>query len=160
MSDSYNYAFSASQLAFYPYAMQDVYIAAGAWPSDAVGVSDADWMTYIGEPPTGDTLGTDGTNPIWVLAPVPVPPVPAQVTRWQAMQIMAATPSAISPAPATLLDDVEGIVGATGGAMALAWVNQLYLYRNGPFVPALMTHVGFSSDQVDAMFIAAEQLPP
>ena len=87
--------------------------------------------------------------------------VPAQITRWQAMQVMASTPSRVHASPATLLTDVQAIVTATGGLMQLAWVNQLYLYRNGPFLtPALMAAVGLNPADVDRLFVAAVSLPP
>lgn len=87
--------------------------------------------------------------------------VPSQITRWQAWQIMLATPSFKNPSPATLFGDVQAIVTATGGTMQYAWANQQYLYRHGPFLtPALMAAVGVTSAQLDALFIAAQSLPP
>lgn len=87
--------------------------------------------------------------------------VPSQVTRYQAMQVMAMTPSKVHPPPATLFADVQAIVTATGGAMQLAWANQMYLYRNGPFLtPTLMAAVGLTSADVDRLFVAAVSLPP
>jgi hypothetical protein len=97
----------------------------------------------------------------WVVASVPPPVVPAQISRWQAMQIMLATPSKVNAAPATLLSDVQAIVATTGGVMSLAWANQQFLYRHGPFLsPTLMAAVGLTDADVDALFIAAETLPP
>ena len=96
--------------------------------------------------------------------PDPVPPpvviVPSQISRWQAWQIMLATPSKLHPAPATLFQDVQAVVAAQGGVMALAWANQQYLYRNGPFIAPFKTLVGLSDADIDALFIAAQSLPP
>jgi hypothetical protein len=94
--------------------------------------------------------------------PAPAPPpaaVPSQISRWQAWQIMLQTPSKIHPAPATLFSDVQAIVTATGGLMQLAWVNQQYLYRNGPFIGPFKAQVGLSDEEIDALFIAAQSLP-
>jgi hypothetical protein len=131
-----------------------------AWPDGAqtdvlTGAGGTLWTYEITEDQTTAVLTRVDA------APPPAPPaVPPQVTRWQAMQQMLATPSKVNPAPATLLTDVQTIVAATGGAMALAWANQQYLYRNGPFLtPALMSQVGLASADVDAMFIAAALLP-
>lgn len=91
-----------------------------------------------------------------------VPPpvaVPSQVTRWQAMQVMLATSSKLHPAPATLFADVQALVTATGGAMLMAWQNQQFLLRHGPFVPPLTAAMGLTDAEVDALFIAALAYP-
>ena len=97
-------------------------------------------------------------------APDPAPAIPVVVpdaiSRWQAMQVMLATPSAVHPPPATLFGDVQAIVTATGGPMQLAWANQQMLFRHGPFLtPALMAAVGITDAQIDALFVAALAYP-
>jgi hypothetical protein len=64
-----NYAWSATNNAFYPYAFQADYNAVGSWPSDAVGVDDSVYNTYgAGQPPAGSIRGIDPTTkmPTWV----------------------------------------------------------------------------------------------
>jgi hypothetical protein len=92
---------------------------------------------------------------------VPVlPAVPPQVTRWQAYAVMLQTPSTIHPAPATLFSDVLAIVQAAGGTMALAWQNQGFVYRHGPFLQTVATQLNLSDARLDALFIAAAVIPP
>jgi hypothetical protein len=138
--------------------MRAAIIAAGVVVNVIEIVALTDWPGAVAAGAAGPGWLYDGTS---FTPPAPHAVVPEQVTRWQAMQQMLATPSQVHPAPATLLSDVQAIVAATGGAMALAWANQQYLYRNGPFVtPALMAQVGLASADVDALFIAATALPP
>jgi hypothetical protein len=104
-----------------------------------------------------------GAGPGWlyngtVFTP-PVPSVPSQVTRWQAMQQMLVTPSAVHPTPATLFSDLQALVTATGGTMLLAWQNQQFVYRAGPFIAGVMAPLGLTNAALDALFIAAETLP-
>jgi hypothetical protein len=67
-----NYFFSASENAFYPESLVDVYEAAGTWPADGVMVSEAEYIEFSGEPPSGMIRGSgnDGA-PTWVDVPPP-----------------------------------------------------------------------------------------
>jgi hypothetical protein len=92
---------------------------------------------------------------------VPVlPAVPPQVTRWQAYSVMLATPSTVHPPPATLFSDVQAIAQATGGTVLLAWANQGYVYRHGPFVASIAAQLNLTDDRLDALFTAAAAIPP
>jgi hypothetical protein len=123
-------------------------------------------------PPDGPLIAPNANDPayqaylVWhnagnVADPVPVPPatVPAQVTRWQAYQQMLVTASAIHPAPATLFTDIQTIAATTGGRLLLAWQNQEFVYRHGPFVTQLKPQLGLTDDGLDALFTAAALLP-
>jgi hypothetical protein len=116
-----------------------------------VDPGNADYQAYLiwlGAPNTPDA------------PPAPAAVVPASVTRWQAMQQMLATPSLVHAAPATVFSDVQAAVTATGGSVLLAWQNQAYVYRNGPFVAGIATPLGLTPAILDSLFIAAAQLPP
>ncbi|EMQ3425113.1 tail fiber assembly protein [Escherichia coli] len=67
------YYFSASNNGFYAQSLKDsVYEPAGAWPADAVEMSDDDYKTYSGQAPEGKILGSgDGGVPAWVDIPPP-----------------------------------------------------------------------------------------
>lgn len=61
-----NFIFSPSENAFYPYSLEETYIAAGSWPGDGVEVDDAVFYDFTGEAPAGKMriTGNDGF-PIW-----------------------------------------------------------------------------------------------
>ncbi|MHA6679861.1 tail fiber assembly protein [Enterobacter cloacae] len=61
-----NFIFSPSENAFYPYSLEESYIAAGSWPVDGVEVDDAVFYEFTGEAPTGKIRIT-GSNglPAW-----------------------------------------------------------------------------------------------
>ncbi|EOE4561755.1 tail fiber assembly protein [Enterobacter hormaechei] len=61
-----NFIFSPSENAFYPYSLEESYIAAGSWPVDGVEVDDAVFYEFTGEAPTGKIriTGSDGL-PAW-----------------------------------------------------------------------------------------------
>ena len=68
---TYNYYWSKTTCAFYPMELKAAYDAAGTWPSDAVGVSDAVFDEYaLSQPPDGKWrgAGSDGM-PAWVDLP-------------------------------------------------------------------------------------------
>lgn len=61
-----NFIFSPSENAFYPYSLEESYIAAGSWPGDGVEVDDAVFYEFTGEAPAGKKriTGSDGF-PAW-----------------------------------------------------------------------------------------------
>lgn len=87
---TFNYYFSPSRLAFYAASMESAYIAAGSWPSDAVGISDTTWQTYIQQPPSGMALGADANgNPTWVTA------TPVTLTAQQQAMMLLHNPTVV-----------------------------------------------------------------
>ena len=70
------YVFSPSTCEFFAVEFQSDYVAAGTWPSDAVGVTPAEYATYCGAPPEGKVRGADSNKrPCWVDAPPSDPAV-------------------------------------------------------------------------------------
>lgn len=65
------YYFSATNTGFYAESLKgSVYELSGAWPADAVELSDDDYKTYSGQAPDGKILGSgDGGMPAWVDIP-------------------------------------------------------------------------------------------
>lgn len=66
-----NYAWSAANNAFYPFAFEADYRTAGTWPEDAIGVDDSVYLTYaVGTIPEGQVRGVDATTkmPTWIEA--------------------------------------------------------------------------------------------
>lgn len=57
---------------FYPYAVRDVYEAAGTWPDDGVDVTHDIASEYQDVPPIGKMRGVDANGaPCWVDVPPP-----------------------------------------------------------------------------------------
>ncbi|ULH13099.1 tail fiber assembly protein [Serratia marcescens] len=67
------YKFSATTMGFYPVSMLDSYEQAGTLPADLVDVTDADYITFTGQPPAGKMRGSKGKKPAWVDIPPPTP---------------------------------------------------------------------------------------
>jgi hypothetical protein len=89
-------------------------------------------------------------------APVIVPPVPQQVTAFQARAALHLMPGKV--APATLLDDVNAAVtaAAVGNPVAaLAWEYATVVTRQGVLVASIGGGLGLTSAELDAVFIAA-----
>jgi hypothetical protein len=117
----------------------------------------SDWPGAVDA--TGGGIGWSYANGVFTAPPPPAPVVPSQVTRWQAMQQMLATPSFVHATPATVFSDLQAVVTATGGTMLLAWQNQQFVYRHGPFIVGVMTPLGLTDAALDALFTAAAGLP-
>jgi hypothetical protein len=76
-----DHSFSATNLAFYANSLQDLYVAAGTWPDDAVEITDDTWQNFIGIPPDGKMLGALFNSPVWL-------DVPALTIQQQAAQVL------------------------------------------------------------------------
>lgn len=65
------YKYSATTNAFYPYAMEDEYRAAGVWPTDGVDIEEGTFASFQ-NPPAGKVrvAGPDG-HPAWADTPSP-----------------------------------------------------------------------------------------
>lgn len=74
--------YSATTNVFYPDEFRPSYEATGAWPTDAVEVTDDEWHIYgQGNPPAGYRRGADANGrPTWA----EIPPEPANVRRARA----------------------------------------------------------------------------
>jgi hypothetical protein len=79
---------------------------------------------------------------------VPPPPVPQQVTPYQARVALLG---------AGLLDTVNALMAHedTPPAAKLAWEYATYIERTSPFIQALAPALGLTEQQIDELFIAA-----
>lgn len=82
--------------------------------------------------------------------PTPVKYVPQSVTRFQAKAILHLQ---------GLLTTAENIINAsTDPLVKLVWSEALYFERNSPTLNALAEQLQLTPDQLDDLFIAAEQI--
>ena len=81
--------------------------------------------------------------------------VPSSVTLFQARAVMMGLPSPSGVAGRTLFDDVDASLQAKGGVALQAWEYSSDVERRGPLVLSMMTALGMTSDQADALFIRA-----
>ncbi|CDH31133.1 tail fiber assembly protein [Xenorhabdus bovienii] len=87
------YYYSASQNAFYPYALKRDYVKAGSWPDAGIDVEEAVFEKYTATPPDGKhrVAGADGL-PTWGDIPPAPPPTPeelqqqAESQKWSLIQ--------------------------------------------------------------------------
>lgn len=64
------YIYSASQDAFFPVSLKDIYEAAGTWPDGGVEVDDDTFAMFTNIPPEGKIRGCNEKGmPVWVDAP-------------------------------------------------------------------------------------------
>jgi hypothetical protein len=112
----------------------------------------------------GDYSVTDtGANPVIGVLPlpdwatgisepsVPPPPVPQQVTPYQAR---------VALLQAGLLDTVNALMASeeTPAAAKIAWEYATYIERTSPFIQALAPALGLTEQQIDNLFLAAYQV--
>jgi len=81
----------------------------------------------------------------------PPPPIPATVTRFQALAVLAA---------GGYLDTVRTYIATLGedNITRLAWENAADWERSSPTLNALATMLNLTSAEVDALFVAASQV--
>jgi hypothetical protein len=58
--------FSPSKLGFYPAVLLSAYQQAGTLPGDLVPVTQAAWLAFSQQPPSGKALGQSAGQPVWV----------------------------------------------------------------------------------------------
>lgn len=79
-----------------------------------------------------------------------VPPVPDEVSRFQAKAALAT---------AGLLASVETAVAASADAfLQLAWSEALVFKRNSPAIAAIASVIGMTDAEIDALFIQAKEI--
>lgn len=76
-------------------------------------------------------------------------PIPQVVSRFQAQAALY---------QAGLLEQAEAAVLAAGPLAKLAWDNAQEFRRTSPTINGLAAALGLSSEQIDALFIAAAQI--
>ena len=102
-------------------------------------------------------LGSDPASALQALiggeVPAMPPRIPREIANWRAKAILASM---------GMIDQVEAAIASLPEpertVITVAWQGDARLARNGPTVTALAPALGLSPEQVDAMFIAAEDL--
>lgn len=85
------------------------------------------------------------------------PPVPREVTNFQARAVMMARPDP-SGQRVSLFEAVDAALRAEGGQAWQAWEYANTLTRDGVLVAAMAGRLGLSPDQLDALFTAAARV--
>jgi hypothetical protein len=124
----------------------------------------ADFAAAAGDPPEAHAerilqlLGSDPASVLQALCdgselPAMPPRVPREIPNWRAKAVLATMGklAAVEAAIASLPEPDHTIV-------SLAWAGDAKLARRGKTVVGLAVALGLSSDEVDALFIAAEAL--
>lgn len=126
----------------------------------ALGFLDANGNYFVAisdiPTPAGATPVPLRPGPQWVWAdgywqegPAPAPVVPEAVSRFQARAALL---------QAGLLEQAEIAVAEAGPLAVLAWQDAQEFRRNSPTINALAPALGLTSEQIDALFIAAAQI--
>lgn len=115
-------------------------------PSDAISISDEQWLEFINN--AGRRRWADGEVVAYEPPPASVP-VPASVSRAQAK---------IALSRAGLLSAVAQKVSEAGGEVAIWFEDALNWRRDNPNVAALGTSLGLTEEQIDGLFLSAAQI--
>ncbi len=146
--------YSAARNGFFDSALFSV------MPTDAMAVTDEEHAALLTAQSKGKLIQADAKgNPVAVEAPAVAPKIPQQVTAFQARAALHAIPG--KTAPATLLDDVNAAVTAAAVAdpvASLAWEYAAVVTRQGVLVASIGSGLGLTSDQLDALFVAAAKI--
>ena len=135
---------------FYQVDMRLIYQAAGTWPVDGAEVSDEDCAALFAAQSLGKQIVPDENGyPVAVNPPPAVPVVPSSVSPAQARLALLG---------ASLLSQVEAIVGAADQATQIAWNNASVIERNSPTVAALAGALGLTDAQLDDLFTTAASI--
>ena len=82
--------------------------------------------------------------------------VPSSVTAAQARVALLAQPG--SEPGKTLLDDANAACTAAGGDIQIYWEYGTEIHRDSPMLASVAHSLNLTSDQIDALFIAASKL--
>lgn len=126
--------------------------APAALPAELVGLTDetlADLSAAL-DPDACAALGYTGHG-FFPVEDEPLPPVvPDSVSRMQAKMALLA---------GGLLSTVEAAVGASADpALQLYWADASHFHRDHAALIAMTASLGMTSEQVDALFIAASEI--
>lgn len=106
---------------------------------------------------TGEAAEVEFTpEEIAALPPPAPPPVPQEVTNFQARALLMSMPG--SAEGRTLFDDVDGALRGLGGVAWQAWEYGTTLPRQSELIATMAAQFNLSEAQIDQMFMAAAQI--
>jgi hypothetical protein len=130
----------------FPTGFYDPAIHGEAIPSDAVEITDYQWLEFLDNP---GLRKWDGSGVVTYDPPPPSPVVPERVTARQfKLQLLAAG----------LLDQVEAWVASQDQAVQIAYANSGTFLRTEPMMQTGFQALGFTAAQIDAFYVAAAAL--
>ena len=106
---------------------------------------------------TGEVTVTDLTpEEIAALPPPAPPPVPQEVTNFQARALLMNMPG--SAEGRTLFQDVDDALRVLGGVPLQAWEYGTVFPRQSELISTMAAQFNLTDEQLDQMFIAAAQI--
>ena len=128
--------------------------------------------SQVNNPPPGYAEILD-TDPLWIAyqAALTGPQIPPSVALWRAKAVLygtAFTPSSAQPSVQALLAScttlgaaADALVAAQNNhALSAFWVSAGDIYRSSAALAQIAGLLNLSSATIDALFIAAEDIPP
>ena len=106
---------------------------------------------------TGEVTEIDWTpEEIAALPPPAPPPVPSEITNFQARALLMQMPGSVQGR--TLFSDVDDALRALGGVAWQAWEYATVFPRNSELIATMAAQFNLSEAQIDQMFTAAAQI--
>jgi hypothetical protein len=93
---------------------------------------------------------------IAAIPPAPPPPIPREVTNFQARALLKSMPG--SAEGRSLFDDVDDALRAMGGVPWQAWEYTTVFPRHSALIGAIAAQLSLTEEQLDQMFIAASAI--
>ena len=110
-----------------------------------------DWPGCISA--TGADIGSHYTNGVFTAPAAAAPSVPASVTRYQLRTVLRRMPA--TSGTGTLFTQIDSTLTAQGGDALAAWQEATEITRSGTLVNQTGAAFGFTSSQLDDLFIAS-----
>lgn len=138
--------YSYRESGFYPSEMRKRYDSVGAWPEDAVRLTDAQAESVRKAISEGKAVEKGESGPVFKNKPAPEQGVPDAVSRFQARAALH---------NAGKLADIETAIGQADTLTQIAWADATEFRRQSPTILDL----GAALDlDLDALFIAASKI--